>query len=145
LRCPYGCRQHHRRQRSSQRSAAYYRTPSGKAKKECLNRLRYRRSPAAADPPQSDPGAPMTSPNEPSPDEGPEPVELRLAEVVLDEARVTRSPLLPYVRMVVSLIEGFRLTCQELVRLLLRALRQHSFAFRRRTDYVLRFLHEHPP
>jgi hypothetical protein len=65
--------------------------------------------------------------------------------VVLDEARVTHSPLLPYVRMLVSLIEGIRLTCQQLVRLLLRALRQHSFVFRSRIDYVLRFLHEHPP
>jgi hypothetical protein len=58
---------------------------------------------------------------------------------------VANSPLLPYVRMVVSLIEGVPRTCQELVRLLRQALRQHSFAFRRRTDYVLRFLHQHPP
>jgi hypothetical protein len=153
LRCPFGCRQHHRRQRSSQRSAAYYRTPSGKAKKECLNRLRYRRSPAAADPPQPDPGPPMASPTPlGSPEENgtptaesPEKIELRLEGMVLDKARVTNSPLLPYVRMMLSLIEGIRLTCQELVRLLHRALRQHSFAFRSRTDYVLRFLHEHPP
>lgn len=146
LRCPFGCRQHHRRQRSSQRSGAYYRTPSGRAKKEQLNRRRYRRSPAAADPPQHDPGPPKASPSEPSPDnEGPEQVELQLEEVVLNEARVRHSPLLPYVRMVVSLIEGFRLTCQELLCLLLRALRQHSFVFRSRIDYVLRFLHEHPP
>jgi hypothetical protein len=53
--------------------------------------------------------------------------------------------MLPYLQMVVRLIEGIRLTCQELVRLLRQALRQRSFAFRRRTDYVLRFLHDHPP
>ena len=87
----------------------------------------------------------MTSPSEPATDERPGKVELRLEGVVLDEASVTNSPLLPYVRMLVSLIEGIRLTSQELVHLLRRALRQHSFAFRSRTDYVLRFLHEQPP
>ena len=154
LRCPFGCRQHHRRQRSSQRSAAYYRTPSGKAKKERLNRRRYRRSPpAAAPPPQPDPGPAMTSPTPPSSgdenqsptDACPEKIELRLDGVVLDESSVTNSPLLPYVRMVVSLIEGIRLTCRELVGLLIRARRQHSFAWQRRIDYVLYFLHQHPP
>jgi len=72
-------------------------------------------------------------------------VELQLDGVVLDESSVANSPLLPYLRMVVSLIEGIPLTCQDLVRLLRQALRQHSFAFRRGTDYVLRFLHQHPP
>lgn len=58
---------------------------------------------------------------------------------------MTNSPLLPYLRTVVRLIEGISLTGQELVRLLLRALRQRSLAFQSRLDYVLRFLHEHPP
>jgi hypothetical protein len=145
LRCPFGCRQRHRRQRSSQRSAAYYRTPGGKAKKERLNRRRCRGSPCAAGPLPPDPGPQLTSPNGPPTDECQEQVELQLDGVVLDEASVTNSPLLPYLRMMVSLIEGIRLTCQKLVRLLRRALRQHSFVFRSRTDYVLRFLHEHPP
>jgi hypothetical protein len=74
-----------------------------------------------------------------------EKVELRLDGVVLDEASVMNSRLLPYVQMMVSLIEGIRLTCRELGGLLLRALRQRRFAFRSRIDYVLRFLHEHPP
>jgi hypothetical protein len=72
-------------------------------------------------------------------------MELQLDGVVLDESSVTRSPLLPYLRMVVRVIEGIRLTCEDLLRLLRQALRQRSFAFRRRTDYVLCFLHEHPP
>lgn len=153
LRCPFGCRQHHRRQRSSQRSTAYYRTAAGKAKKERLNRRRCRRSPSAGAPPQADPGPPKTSPAEAgSRDETGRPtaerqekVELRLEGVVLDESRLANSPMLPYVRMVVSLIEGIRLTCQELVRLLRQALRQRSLAFRKRIDYVLCFLHQHPP
>jgi hypothetical protein len=31
------------------------------------------------------------------------------------------------------------------VAILCRALRQHSFAVRKRIDYVLAFLHQHPP
>lgn len=152
LRCPFGCRQHHRRQRSSQRSAAYYGTPSGKAKKERLNRRRYRRSPSTDVPPPPErispliavPPADAGEKYEPPPDECQQ-VNVRFDGMVLDESSVTNSPLLPYVRMVVSLIEGVRLTCRELVELLLRAPRQHRFAFRSKIDYVLRFLHEHPP
>jgi hypothetical protein len=71
--------------------------------------------------------------------------ELRLEGVVLDAESVRNSALLPYLRMVVNLIEGIRLCGEELLELLLDALRQHSIAYRRRADYVLRFLHEHPP
>jgi hypothetical protein len=81
---------------------------------------------------------------EPPPDECPQ-VPARFDRVFLNESTVTNSPLLPYVRMVVSLIVGVRLTCRELVELLLRIQRQHRFAFRNRIDYVLHFLHEHPP
>jgi hypothetical protein len=53
--------------------------------------------------------------------------------------------MLPYVRMVVSLIEGIEFSYQQIVLLLRWALRQHSIATRPRSQYVLRFLHEHPP
>jgi hypothetical protein len=145
LRCPFGCREHARRQAANRRSTAHYRTPLGRETKERLNRRRYRRSPSADQQvqPALDPQA--ISPPEPRTDEGQGKVELHLDGVVLDESSVVNSPLLPYLRMVVSLIEGIRLTCQELVRLLRQALRQRSLAFRRRIDYVLRFLHQHPP
>jgi hypothetical protein len=81
---------------------------------------------------------------EPPPDECQQ-VNVRCDGMLLDESSVTNSPLLPYVRMVVSLIVGVRLTCRELVELLLRAQRQHRFALRSRIDYVLRFPHEQPP
>ena len=71
--------------------------------------------------------------------------ELRLEEVVLDAESVRNSPTLPYLRMLVHLIDGLRLRGEELVEPLIQALRQHSIAYRRRADYVLRFLHEHPP
>ena len=72
-------------------------------------------------------------------------VELRLEGVVLDESSLASSPMLPYVRMVVSLIEGVEFTCREVVHLLRQTLRQHSIGARRRVDYLLGFLHRHPP
>jgi len=64
---------------------------------------------------------------------------------VLDAKSMRNSPMLPYVRMLVNLIEGIQVRCDEVVELLIQTLRQHSIAFRRRADYVLRFLHQHPP
>ena len=98
-----------------------------------------------AEEPQTELSQPPTSPDQQPPDELSVPVELRLDGVVLDESSLTTSPMLPYVRMVVNLIEGIDLSCQEVVSLLRQALRQHSIAARRRRDYVLRFLHQHPP
>jgi len=49
------------------------------------------------------------------------------------------------VRMVVSLIEGVEFTFHEVVHLLGQAMRQHSIGVRRRIDYLLGFLHQHPP
>jgi hypothetical protein len=71
--------------------------------------------------------------------------QLRLDGVLLDEPSLLASPMLPYARMVVSLVEGVPFSLAELVNLLRRALRQHSIARRRRTDYVLHVLHQRPP
>lgn len=71
--------------------------------------------------------------------------KLRVAGVVLDEARVVRSPVLPYIRMVASLIEGRHIGLAELIRALRNAVRQHKLARRRRVDYVLQCLNQHPP
>ena len=70
---------------------------------------------------------------------------MRLEGVVLDESSLAGSPMLPYVRMVVSLIEGVTFTCREVLCLLRQAMRQHSIGARRRIDYLLGFLHQHPP
>lgn len=53
--------------------------------------------------------------------------------------------MLPYARMLIHLIDGIRLELAELVRHLQKSMRQHSIARRSRTDYVLGFLHQHPP
>jgi hypothetical protein len=145
LRCPFGCRQHHRRQRSSQRSAAYYQTAVGRQKKKRLNGRRQggQVPPAAQPQPDFDPQG--TSPGGPASDPLPVTVEVRLEGVVLDESSLASSPMLPYVRMVVSLIEGVELSCREVVHLLRQAMRQHRIGARRRIDYLLGFLHQHPP
>jgi hypothetical protein len=75
----------------------------------------------------------------------PQQAELCLEGVVLRESSLRISPVLPYVRMLVSLIEGVEFSCQEVVRWLGEILRQHSIAQRPRREYVLRFLHQHPP
>jgi len=145
LRCPFGCSKHHRRQKSNEHSAAYYRTPQGRQKKERLNARRYRRVDSVEELQQEVLDPSSTSPNDDSADALSESFELCLSGVTLRESTLMNSPMLGYVRLVVRLVEGIELGTAELVRLLLQALRQHSMAYRRRADYVLAFLHKHPP
>lgn len=145
LRCPFGCRQHHRRQRSNQRSAAYYRTPSGKELKEQLNARRGRRCQLAKDDPASKANQQRQDADEQPAVARPVKAELRLEDQVLGETTLRTSSMLGYVGMIVNLLEGIRLHRGELLELLLSSLRQHSIAYRTRTDYVLRFLYQHPP
>ena len=63
----------------------------------------------------------------------------------LDEAMLVNSPLLPYLTMVASLIEGRVISREELLQALLRSMRQRSFDRLPRREYVLRFLNQHPP
>jgi len=162
LGCPFGCREHRRRECARQRSQAYYRTESGRAKKEHHNLRRKLAGLRASSPspqaprPSSSPATPPPTPAPPptpipsparavSPDAVPPQIELRLGGIVLDEPTVRISPLLPYVLTVVNLLEGIRLDLRELVDLLLTVLRQRSMGLRRRRDYVLEYLHQHPP
>jgi len=155
LRCPFGCREFHRRQSANRRGTAYRQTPEGQEKKRILN---ARRCPEAGNPLAELPTVPVESIDSPVapvvdmqagdvplPDELSVKLELVLGGVVLDEAGLLESPMMPYLRMMVRLAEGIRLSCRELGDLLRRALRQRSIASRSRTDYVLRFLNQHPP
>jgi hypothetical protein len=144
LRCPFGCRRHHRKQRSNQRSAAYYRTPSGRHLKKRLNARRGPNPPS----PQEERATKVQPRHDVDERRGAErslKAELQLDDLVLGESTVRTSPMLRYVGMIVSLLEGIHLRRHELLELLLQSLRQHSIAYRTRTDYVLRFLHQHPP
>ena len=49
-----------------------------------------------------------------------------------------------YVRMVVSLIEGRRVSQREMGKMLARAVRQHRIAKRRRIEYALSYLRNGP-
>jgi hypothetical protein len=72
-------------------------------------------------------------------------VKLPLDGFTLDEATLVTSPLLPYLTMVASVIEGRAIHCVELLQGLLRSMRQRSFDRLPRREYVLRFLNQHPP
>ena len=63
----------------------------------------------------------------------------------LDESTLLNSPILPYVRMVASLIERRTINHAELIAALQKSLRQRSFDRQPRREYVLHYLHEHPP
>lgn len=115
LRCPFGCREAHRRQRSTERSVAYYATAEGKGKKKMQNGKRVPHAVRAqANPPVR--GA------------------LELA------AGIVR-----YAAMVASLIERRGVSAAEMLQRLVRAMRQHSMARRRRMDYVVAQLHKRGP
>ena len=147
LYCPFGCREHFQRENANRRSRAYRQTLVGQEKKRILNARRYRETDKRLAQPQTLTVALNDAPLVPVVDVPvvDVPVKLVLGEVVLDEAGLFASPMLPYLRMIVRVVEGLELGCRELVRWLLQALRQRSIASRSRVDYVLRFLNEHPP
>jgi hypothetical protein len=72
-------------------------------------------------------------------------IELDFNGVILDEASIVNSPMLPYIRTLVGMLEGVCLSRVEVVAWLLEVQRQRSIVYRSRRDYVLRFLHQHPP
>jgi hypothetical protein len=115
LRCPFGCREAHRRQRSTERSVAYYATAEGKAKKKIQNGKRTQRGVhAEANPPETG-------------------------------AQEFHAGMVGYVAMVASLIEDRRVSEAEIFQMLARAMRQHSMARRRRMDYVVAQLQKNGP
>lgn len=124
LRCPFGCRDCHRRQAASERSRDYYRTPAGKLKKKALNGKRKRPSP-------KDPG-------------GTEAAAGEATKAKVDPIEIA-PPLVGYLCVVVSLIEGRKVTPDEVRQLLRHAVSQHRLARQRWIDYVLRTLKGKPP
>jgi hypothetical protein len=65
--------------------------------------------------------------------------------LLLDEATLRNSRVLPYVLMVASVIEGRTIHREELLAALRKTMRQRSIGRRSRREYVLRFLNQHPP
>jgi hypothetical protein len=120
LGCPFGCKEAHRKKQSTQRSVAYYGTEEGKTKKKLQNGKR-RQSNARAD-------------HDPEPD-----WQLERNGIRFDAVTVG------YVRMTTSLIEGRRVSEEEIIAMLLRTMRQHGIVRRRRMDYVLAYLKKNAP
>jgi hypothetical protein len=75
----------------------------------------------------------------------PKDVKLTLDGFTLDEATLVNSPMLPYLAMVASLLEGRVISPEDLLHWLQRSMRQRSFDRLPRREYVLRFLDQHPP
>ena len=120
LGCPFGCRRAHRKQQSTVRSAAYYRDPIGKKKKQALNGKRAK--------PRSEGNRPTACP------------------AGLEGGSVGWNRLmLEYVRLLVSLIEARSVSPTEIGQMLQRVLRQHSLGRRRKIDHAVIWLQEHPP
>lgn len=120
LGCPFGCREAHERQESIRRSVAYYQSKEGKQKKQALNQRR-RRSGAGRLPEQRVEATPQ-APSCPWP-----------------------APIVEHVRVVVSLIEGRRVSWEEILEMLAKVLRQRSCDRRRKIDHAVDWLHENPP
>ena len=119
LRCPFGCRQAHGKHCSTQRSVAYYRTEQGRFKKSMNNQKRKRRQSGAA------------GPNRPD------------REGMAAEARRYDEAMVEHVRMVTGLIEGRKVSRQEVLEMLAREeKRQHSIGGSEKTGYGARDLNE---
>jgi hypothetical protein len=99
LRCPFGCREAHHKRRSTERSVAYYTTTEGKAKKKMQNGKRVRSGGGRA-----------------------------AATPPATGALELHAGMVRYAAMVASLIEGRPVSQAEMLRRLVRALRQHSMA-----------------
>jgi hypothetical protein len=110
LRCPFGCRETHRKRKSTQRSLDYYRTDEGKDKKKLQNSKRGRGAHPHRRRPGERPGMHFDA------------------------------DLVRYLAMLVSQIERRRIREWKIREMLARAVRQHRFAKRRRIDYVLDYL-----
>ncbi len=169
LRCPFGCRKHHRRQQANERSQRHYQTAQGRRTKKRLNAQRSlpvdqakesalnaepRETPRAEEETSSPSlaetsqvvsvAARPTSQVVVEEDAGEE-ATMVLDSFTLDEATLVNSPLLPYLAMVATVIEGRTIRCQELLGALRRSMRRRSLDRLPRREYVLRFLDQHPP
>jgi hypothetical protein len=74
---------------------------------------------------------------------GNQPEETR-RDLALDERRFD-ADMVCYVRMATSLIEGRRVSMDEILEMLARVVRQHSVVRRRKIDYVLWYLKKNAP
>ena len=72
-------------------------------------------------------------------------VGVPLEGLLLNEPTLVSSRILPYVRMVASIIEGRTISRDELMDALRTRMRQHRIGQLPRREYVLCYLNQHPP
>jgi hypothetical protein len=72
-------------------------------------------------------------------------IKLALEGFTLDEVTLMNSPVVPYLAMIATVLAGCAIGVTELLQVLRRSMRQRSFDRLPRREYVLRFLHQHPP
>jgi len=116
LRCPFGCREAHRKARSNRRSVAYYRTAAGRCKKKALNGQRSSRL-----------AAPHACPNAPGAGAG------------------ALALLLSYLCLVLTLLERRPVGRDELLPLLRRSMRQHRMDSGAKAAYLAARRTDRPP
>lgn len=131
LGCPFGCAQAHRKEQSSKRSTAYYRTRAGKVKRAQLNGRRR--------------GAGASESELQEASEGPRKDEAGHCQETGPGEIPFPAGIVEHVRRVTSLIEGFAVSREEVWAMLQDAVRQHSILAEGRRAYVLRWLVKHPP
>jgi hypothetical protein len=112
----------HRKRRSTERSGDYYGTDEGKVKTKIQNDKRSQAEARASDP-----------------------ADILPRLQVEGEGIRLEAAIVGYVGMVTSLIEGRGVSEEEIVEMLVRALRHHSIVRRRRMDYVLAYLKKNAP
>ena len=138
LGCPFGCREALRKKHSTERSTAYYKTRSGTYKKKHQNNKRCKV-------PNPDSGSEPKEKGGFEPGEQGVGLELGLPEAGGDLNLDFDAGMVEHVRMVTSLIEGRRVSREEIVQMLKRTLRQHRMGREKRIDYIVRFLKANPP
>ncbi len=123
LRCPFGCRDKHRRQQSTERSTTYYSTASGKIKKAIQNCKRSRSSPVSD-------------------------VELGIKvpdKNTAEEIIPVTEEIITHVTTVITILEGGRVSREEIILLIMSILRQHRLGLGGRIDYVVMQADKMPP
>ncbi len=123
IRCPFGCREAHRKESSKQRSIEYYQSEEGKKKKKELNKRRRK-----------------SEGNKPEKDA--QEVEV----VVVDEDQMDMDKyLLIYLQLMVWHIEGRRIALEVILMKVKTLLRQHSMDILKNRVYHCSKINKSPP
>jgi hypothetical protein len=118
LRCPFGCRQAHRKISSTKRSVEYYQTEHGIGKRKIQNDRRGKKERSVDSTDES-----SREDNENLPDE----------------------ETLHYIQTVTSLIEARRVSLYEVLAMLKNRLKQHSMYKHKRFGYAFKYTGGEPP